>query len=78
MLLAILIFGFGLKIDSVKCSTARSCVVHLNKIVAADTKVYVKTKDGKTVPVPIKAGTQDAQFFLPDSSEVYASASLKP
>ncbi len=71
-----LIFGFGPKIESVKCSTPRNCVVRLNKVVTRDTVITVTMKDGKTTPVKIKAGTQDAAFFLHPTSEVYVSAKI--
>ncbi len=73
-----LIFGFGstIKIDSVKCSTPRSCVVHVNKPVAKDTTVNVNLTDGATVPLTLKAGTQDV-FFAPPADYVVGSAKLK-
>ncbi len=76
MLLAILIFGLGLKIDSVKCSTPRSCTVHVNKPVAKDTTVTVTLKDGTIVPLMLKAATQDV-FFAAPADYVAGSAKLK-
>ncbi len=76
MLLAILIFGFGLKIDSVKCSTPRACTVHVNKTVTKDTTVNVKLNGVKDpVPLTLKAGTQDV-FFAPPADYIVGSASL--
>ncbi len=76
-MLALMILWFGLKIDSVKCVSAQNCVVHLNKVVSTDTKVYVKSaRNAKAWPLTVKSGTQDVAFFLP-ASDTYISASLK-
>ncbi len=76
MILGLFILWFGLKIDSVKCSTPRSCVVHVNKPVTKDTTVNVTLKDGTVVPLTLKAGTQDV-FFAPSADYVVGSAKLK-